>query len=206
MAYPDWVLAHKGKGMYVNKVNEDTYRIYRGHSERVKGTAKVRRVVDEYIGTITRDRGLIPTKAKIKGNVRTLCFGTYALLMWFCRTQIAGILHRQAKEGPAVVAAALLHVSYGYADAVSYENDWISVKFPGLSFPLPPALEKEGERVARAMRSTLHAALGAHVSTIIQASRHVHRVWVNGQWVNASVSETCKVLAHTHGFRWEVNA
>jgi hypothetical protein len=81
MAYPDWVLEHKKKGMYVNKVNEDTYRIYRGHSERVKGTAKVRRVVDEYIGTITKDQGLIPTKAKIKGEVRSLSFGTYALLM-----------------------------------------------------------------------------------------------------------------------------
>ncbi|NCC65923.1 MAG: hypothetical protein EOM15_14870, partial [Spirochaetia bacterium] len=72
MPYPPWVMEHKRKGMYVNKINESTYRIYRGHSERIKGTNKVRRVVDEYIGTITEKEGLIPTKPKIKGEVRTV--------------------------------------------------------------------------------------------------------------------------------------
>jgi len=37
MAYPDWVLKHKVPGTYVQKKDEDTYRIYRGHSERRPG-------------------------------------------------------------------------------------------------------------------------------------------------------------------------
>ena len=72
MAYPDWVMQHKSKGMYVNKVNEETYRIYRGHSERVAGTKKVTRIVDEYIGTITKSGGLLRTKGKVKGPVKVL--------------------------------------------------------------------------------------------------------------------------------------
>ncbi len=34
MFYPDWVLIHKETGIYVQKKNEHTCRIYRGYDER----------------------------------------------------------------------------------------------------------------------------------------------------------------------------
>lgn len=203
MAYPDWVMRHKKKGMYVNKVNETTYRIYRGHSERVKGTDKVRRVVDEYIGTITEAGGLVPTKAKVKGAVRSLRSGGYALIRWFCRSQMDGILRRRAADGAAIVAAAVLQVLYGEANELVYENDWVSVVHPGLSFPLEPALAAEAARVARGMGSTLSSALGDGLGGLLQASGYVCRVWVNGQWVDAEIPGACRALALSHGFRWE---
>ncbi len=204
MAYPPWVMEHKKKGMYVNKVNESTYRIYRGHSERVRGTGKVRRVVDEYIGTITESGGLVRTKPKIKGEVRALRSGGYAVLWWFCRTQIEGILRRMGDEGPSVAAGAVLHALYGDATSLLYESDWVGVVHPGIVFPLAASLEAESVRAARAMGSTLASAVGGQLPAVLEASAFVYRVRVNGQWVNAAVPAQCKVLAHTYGFRWEV--
>jgi len=204
MPYPPWVMEHKKKGMYVNKINESTYRIYRGHSERVKGTDKVRRVVDEYIGTITEKGGLISTKPKIKGEVRTVRYGGYALLWWYCRTQIKGISKRMGKEGSAVVASALLLVLYGDVNPFLYSCDWTGIAYPDVSLPLEGSLASEARRVARGLLSTLGSALGEDVASVMEASAFIYRVWVNGRWVTASMPEPCKALAQKYGFCWEV--
>ena len=47
--YPDWVLKHKKPGTYINVV-KGKYYLYAAHSERIKGTDKVRRVSDGYLG------------------------------------------------------------------------------------------------------------------------------------------------------------
>lgn len=72
MAYPDWAMTYKKKGFYVNKVNDETYRLYKGHSERVPGTNKVNHIVDEYIGTIYKSRRLVKSRPKVKGTVQVL--------------------------------------------------------------------------------------------------------------------------------------
>lgn len=63
--YPDWVMAHKKKGTYVNKVG-NKYYLYAAHSERIKGTDKVRRVCDGYLGRITKEDGFIPANNRLK--------------------------------------------------------------------------------------------------------------------------------------------
>ena len=204
MAYPPWVMEHKKKGMYVNKINETTYRIYRGHSERIKGTNKVKRVVDEYIGTITEEGGLQPTRPKVKGEVRTVRYGGYAILWWHCRTQIEGVLKRMGEDGPSVVATALLHVMYGDANHFYYECDWVSVVHPGVLLPLSAPLASEARRVARGLGTTLGSALGGDAAAVLEASAFVCRVWVSGRWVTAVIPAQCKMLAHKHGFCWEV--
>lgn len=204
MAYPDWVLKHKKKGMYVNKVNESTYRIYRGHSERVKGTNKVKRVVDEYIGTITEEKGLIPTKPRIKGEVRSLRVGGYRLLRWYCHSQIEGILSRFGSLGPPIWVSSALLLLYGVSDELVYEGDWLSIVHPDIRFPVAEEAAREAARVARGMRSTLSAALGEDLDAVVRASASVYRVWVNGQWVNAAVPDGCRSLAGKHDFRWEM--
>lgn len=61
--YPNWVLIHKKKGTYVNKVG-DKYYLYAAHSERVKDSGKIRWNCDGYLGRITVKDGLIPAKNK----------------------------------------------------------------------------------------------------------------------------------------------
>lgn len=65
--YPDWVMKYKKKGTYINKVG-DKYYLYAAHSERVKGTDKVRRVSDGYLGRITEKDGLIPAKKILRSD------------------------------------------------------------------------------------------------------------------------------------------
>lgn len=79
MAYPEWVLRHKQPGMYVQKKDDDTYRIYRAHSERRPGKKYPVLVTDEYIGTITREHGLIRTPVKLKGDVLVKRYGGFCL-------------------------------------------------------------------------------------------------------------------------------
>ncbi len=74
--YPDWVLQHKKKGTYINKVG-DKYYLYAAHSERVRETGKIRRVCDGYLGRITEKDGFIPAKDKLQGAV----IRTYLLLL-----------------------------------------------------------------------------------------------------------------------------
>ncbi len=66
--YPDWVMKHKKKGTYINRSN-DKYYLYAAHSERIKGTKKVKRISDGYLGRITEEDGLIPPKDNVSGNV-----------------------------------------------------------------------------------------------------------------------------------------
>lgn len=45
MAYPDWLMRYKEKGIYFQKKDDDTYRVIRAHSERVPGKKHPRLVV-----------------------------------------------------------------------------------------------------------------------------------------------------------------
>ncbi len=65
--YPDWVMVHKKKGTYINRV-DDRYYLYAAHSERIRGTGKGRRVSDGYPGRITREDGVIPADKKLKND------------------------------------------------------------------------------------------------------------------------------------------
>lgn len=77
--YPDWVLKFKTKGIYVTK-KADAYYLYRAHSERIKGTDKVRRVFDGYLGRVTEEDGLIPVKDKITSDILVYDHGLYIFL------------------------------------------------------------------------------------------------------------------------------
>jgi len=78
--YPEWVLAHKKKGTYINKVG-DKYYLYAAHSERVKGTNKVKRISNGYLGRIAENEGLIPAIEKVKNSVSVYEFGlSFAVL------------------------------------------------------------------------------------------------------------------------------
>lgn len=99
MAYPDWVLKHKKKGTYINKVGNNYY-LYAAHSEHIPGTAnKARRVCDGYLGRITEKDGFIPKKKKesplsleyglscaIVSLVRYLFFASNKIIL-LCRTK-----------------------------------------------------------------------------------------------------------------------
>ena len=129
--YPDWVMKHKKKGTYINRV-KDKYYLYAAHSERVPGTKKVRRVSDGYIGRITEEDGLIPAQEKIGDEVSVFEYGLCATVFYLCSDIHAGLIKNFRDAADRIFVAGILSVAYGDCSLESYKWSFLSVKFPDL--------------------------------------------------------------------------
>ncbi len=202
MPYPDWVMQHKTKGLYVNKVNEETYRLYRGHSQRIPGTNKVKRIVDEYIGTITKSEGLKRTQPKVKGSVRVLRYGRSCVL-----SQLMPQYTRQLKQviGPhweaAYVWGLLLH-QYGESAVSWYRYDWLSERYPGVELS-GAHLKQEALRMTVMLDDKLRQRFGAALPRMLEIADRIYRVHVNGQWVTSELEPEAVQAARGYGIVWE---
>lgn len=140
--YPDWVLAHKTKGTYINKVG-DKYYLYAGHSQRVPGTKKVKRICDGYLGRITQEQGLIPPRDKISGPVYSYEYGLSSLILSLC-TNIHKELRRTfVVNGDLVMCASVLTFIYGFCSQELFLHSWLSLRFPDLSIPGTLSVQQE---------------------------------------------------------------
>jgi len=134
--YPDWVLAHKKKGTYINRVG-DKYYLYAAHSERIPGTNKVRRVSDGYLGRITETGGFIPAKRKLSEEIFVYEYGLSETVF-----RLFGQLHRDLKRkfktnADIVMAKGVLVFMYGHASPALYETSYVSLRLPGLDLEAP---------------------------------------------------------------------
>lgn len=201
MAYPDWVLKHKEPGMYVQKKDEDTYRIYRGHSERRPGKAYPVLVTDEYIGTITREAGLVRTPVNIKGAVLVKRYGGFCLLLSLCQ-QLADRLSQKYGD-QSLFLDACMRVLYGHSSVLFYESDWMSEHHPGLIFPVGAELESESIRIATGMASTLEKRFGMETQHVLYTAGCLYRVWINNRWVSSSTAPAA-AITQRYGLTWEL--
>lgn len=121
--YPDWVLKHKPKGVYVLK-KKDAYYLYRAHSERIKGTGKVRRVFDGYIGRVTQEDGFIPVKDKISGDILVFDFGLSVFCFSLCVDIYKSFKKSHRSFADSIFTSAIfnvlsLDIAYLHHDALS---------------------------------------------------------------------------------------
>jgi len=200
MAYPDWVLKHKYPGMYVQKKDEHTYRIFRGHSERRPGKRYPVLVTDEYIGTITKEHGLIRTKPKIKGEVLVKRYGGYCLLWNLCRVQVERLIRQYGDA--SVFLEACMGVLYGESSDLRYAGDWMSEHYRGLQFPLEGPAAREAARIAEGMHTTVSSRFGGQRQAVLDAAASIYRVNINGMWITSSTS-LADWVTRTYGISWE---
>ncbi len=200
MPYPDWVLKYKKPGMYVQKKNEHTYRIYRGHSERRPDKSYPVLVTDEYIGTITKEKGLIRTEVKIKGEVVVRCFGGFSLLKQVFRDQANTLAKRYGDQ--RVFLSSCLLVLYGSSNNRVYASDWMSEQYSGLEFPLEQELAKESARIAKGMRHRLTSLFGEDKAAVLRTAETLYRVRINGTWITSDRSQA-EWVKKTYGISWE---
>lgn len=132
--YPDWVLAHKKKGTYINKVGDKFY-LYAAHSERVPGTKKVKRVCDGYLGRITETQGLIPPKQKLNIPFRSFEYGLSSLALSLCGNIHKGLRRTFVIHGDFIMCASILNYIYGCFSEDLFHHSWLSLRFPQLVFP-----------------------------------------------------------------------
>lgn len=132
--YPDWVLGHKKKGAYVNKVG-DKYYLYAAHSERIKGTNKVKRVCDGYLGRITEEDGFIPAESKLKHEPEVFEIGLSYTIVSLSEPIHLGLCHSFPKYGDAVYVCSILSYIYDEYSLELFRHSYLSILFQNLTFP-----------------------------------------------------------------------
>lgn len=128
-AYPDWVMKHKKKGTYINCSN-GKYYLYAAHSQRIKGTNKIKRICDGYLGRITEEEGLIPPKDKVQRPVLVLEYGLSSAILHICKDIHAGFKKAHPKNADLIITASILTYQYGRFDSFLFEHSYLSVLFP----------------------------------------------------------------------------
>lgn len=132
--YPEWVMKHKKKGTYINRVG-DKYYLYAAHSERIKGTGKVRRVSDGYLGRITEQDGLIPARNILKSDPVSYELGLSFLLLSRTANILDGLKKSYRRNGELIYCCSILSVIYQTYSGSLFEHSYISLRFPDVVFP-----------------------------------------------------------------------
>lgn len=202
--YPAWVLAHKKKGMYINKVGDKFY-LYSAHSERIKGTNKVKRVCDAYLGRITESDGLIPPKEKVNDIVITYEFGFSFAIISSTQKILSGLRKTFVKYGDFIYAASVLSYIYGYYNTDLYRLSYLSFHFPGLEFPEKPTEAHISgiERGCRMISDTMMKHFGDDLSLVKAYLSSINLIRINGKLYCSSISGTVKELSVKHHLNWE---
>ncbi len=201
--YPDWVLAHKKKGTYINKVG-DKYYLYAAHSERVKGTDKVRRVSDGYLGRITENDGLIPAKDKVSKPVRSYEYALSSLTFSLCANIYSGLRRSFVIYGDFIFAASVLTFIYGFFSQELFYHSWLSLHFENLSFPpdLTSAQKNGIERGARMILDSMERRFGPDLVPLKAACSLLAMVSVNDRFYCSTLPESLSALLQKHQIDW----
>lgn len=204
--YPDWVLAHKKKGTYINKVG-DKYYLYAAHSERVPGTKKVRRVCDGYLGRITQNQGLIPPSDRPGTVFCSLEYGLSSLVLSLCANIHSGFRRTFVVNGDFVMAASVLNYIYGCFSQELFQHSWLSLRFPGLSFPgqITGTQETGIQRGTRMITETLSRTFGEDLARVRAAFSLVTLVSSGKGFHCSSLPESVPVFIEQYALSWRAD-
>lgn len=202
--YPDWVMAHKKKGTYINKVG-DKYYLYAAHSERVKETGRIRRVCDGYLGRITEKEGLIPAKDKLQGaTIKTFELGfSYALVSVTANIH-SGLRRSFVKNGDLIYVCSLLNYVYGMYSEQLFCSSWLSFRFPDLIYPVSfTGAQLTGiERGTRMITEMAVRSFGDELLAVRSLFQTVSLLSVNGILYLPSLPEGVATFSEKYDIDW----
>lgn len=202
-ALPDWVLKYKTKGIYARKTKKG-YALYRGHSERVPGKSYPVFRCDEYLGIVTEQEGLVPSKPPVKAGVKVLRYGFCQVVEASCK-----VLRAHPKRLSLDAETLFVRTALGLEGRESrggYEGSWFSMLFPEID--LDRALTKGEEQYLPTMRrqfeSKLKDRLGPDSDEMLALCSNLYAVHVNGGWHLSEVPERLKDLGTKHSIPFEL--
>lgn len=201
--YPDWVLKHKTKGTYINK-SGNNYYLYSAHSERVKGTKKVKRIFDEYLGKITEE-GLIPPKEKVKDSVFVYEYGLSFTILSACSKIHLALRKSFVKYGDCIMAASILNYIYGMYSAELYSQSYLSLHFTGTAFPetFNETQILGVERGTRMITDTMKRKFSSDLKLIRTHFPMLSIVKINDKFYLSQASQAVLNLADKYAVVWE---
>ena len=175
-----------------------SYRLYRGHSQRVPGTNTVKRIVDEYIDTITKSEGLKETQPKIKGPVQELRYGRSCLLSQLIAQYIRHLQQVAGRKWETAYVWGLLLSQDRESARFWYRYDWLSVRHPGLECTDEQLLQ-EARWMSVMLEDKLRQRFGDDRSRVEELADRIYRVYVNGQWVTSEIEPEAVQAARCYG-------
>jgi hypothetical protein len=200
---PDWVLKYKTKGIYTKKTKHG-YALYRGHSERVPGKSYPVFRCDEYLGIVTEQEGLVPSRPPVKPAIRVLRYGFCQIVETSCR-----VLTRHPKrlglDADVLFVKAALGME-GKENQIGYEGSWFSILFPKMDLDRV-LTEAEGRYLPimrRQVGSKLRDRLGPDFDEMLALSSNLYAVHVNGGWHLSDISGRLKHLGTKHSIPFEL--
>ena len=200
---PDWVLKYKTKGIYAKKTKTG-YALYRGHSERVPGKSYPVFRCDEYLGIVTEQEGLVPSRPPVKAGIRVLRYGFCCVAEASCN-----VLRKNPKRlgmnADVLFVKAVLGLE-GRESQMGYEGSWLSILFPGQD--LTGILTEDEQRFLPTLRrqvgSKLKDSLGPDCDELLALSSELYAVHVNGTWHLSDLSGRLEHLAAKHAVSLEL--
>lgn len=204
--YPDWVLAHKVKGTYVNRVG-DKYYLYAAHSERVPGTKKVRRVCDGYLGRITQEKGLIPSKDKLPKVIRSYEYGLSSLILSVCSNIHKGLRRSFVINGDFIMAASILSYLYGFYSDELFYHSWLSLRFPQVQFPdtLTPQQNCGIERGTCMIADTMARKFGEDLARVRACFSQITLFSAGGQLRCCEIPDSVTGFINQYALDWRID-
>ncbi len=201
--YPEWVLAHKKKGTYVNKVG-DKYYLYAAHSERIPGTKRVKRICDGYLGRITEKDGLIPPKDKVTPPVISYEFGLSSLTLSVCTNIHKGLRKTFVVHGDFVMAASILTFIFGIYSEELFRHSWLSLHFSSIALPQNLTLaQKNGiDRGTRMVTDTMERTFGSDLPSVKAAFSLVTLSLINQKLYCCSPPESVPLFVEKYHLDW----
>lgn len=205
--YPDWVLKHKKKGTYINKVG-DKYYLYAAHSERVKGTNKVRRISDGYLGRITEADGLIPSKSqtpKITSKPCSYELGLAYTILYLTEDILSGLKISFPKNGSLIYVCSVLMYIYGFYSHELFVNSYLHFRFDSIIIPSEfTASQSTGiERGTRMICDKLNSIFEGDITLVKAYFFNVSLVEVQNCFYCCGITETVLSLSDKYDILWE---
>ena len=180
MSFPDWVEKYRTKGKAINHVN-GKYYLYEVHSERVKGTSKVKKINDKYLGRITED-GLIPPKSKINGDIIIKEYGIYAALISINKTTLKGITRDYPNDYRMIIIYSLIQSVYSEFNNIHYNNSYLSILYQDIELViLNENINLTIHRLTLMIKSNL-SKMDIDINKWIHVFRNVNMVLINNEW------------------------
>lgn len=201
--YPDWVLKYKPKGVYVTK-KADAYYLYRAHSQRIKGTNKVKRIFDGYIGRVTEKDGFIPVKDKITGDIIVYDFGCSCFLYSLCFNIYKGFKKTSPSYADTIFASAIFQTLS--VDITFLPNDALYFLLPGFSYKqlMKSEVIEQIQRCSSMIASYISdKVVPDDFSFIMKNFPSVHVIYVNHSYRLSAISDD--VLAMLDKYNVEIN-
>lgn len=202
--YPDWVLKYKQKGTYINKV-KDRYYLYAAHSERIKGTDKVRRISDGYLGRITEADGLIPPKKKSPASLVSYELGVSYFTVLFTEEIREGMCRSFPKNGRLLYVCSLLNFIYGvYSNELFWES-YLHFLFSEVCFPssFPPNQLTAIERGTRMIENKLAAKFDTDILLIKAVFSNIRLIEADSTFYCSKLSLQALELSKKYKIKWE---